>query len=83
MKNLLTVTFILTAAAQSNSAEEQEALRHAALASYKQSGMEVMVDTYVQDKLKRVPDTIKLAVSNTYLLVKTIQDRKVTYTWTF
>lgn len=83
MKLLLASTFILTAISKSNAANEQDAYNSAALASYKQSGLEKMVDAYVEKELKRVPQELKVFVSNTYLIGKTVHDRKMTYTWSF
>lgn len=75
--------FMLTAPATGAAGDEGEAYRSAALASYKQSGLETMVDSYVQRQLKHVPQTVQDVAANTFLVAKTIQERKITYKWSF
>ena len=83
INDFMLAVFIVTAPMTASADMEQDAYRHVALASYKQSGAEQVVERYVEKQLKKVPEPIKATVSNTYLIVKTIQDRKVTYTWSF
>lgn len=80
MKDLMILGFVLTAPITSNAQPEQEAYRYAAEAFYQQSELDKAVDKFVQ---KNVPQTLQVAASNAFLIAKTIQEKKVTYSVTF
>lgn len=83
MKELFITAFIITAPLQSNASNENAAYQSIAEASYKQSGLETMVNAYIQKKLKNVPEEVQRVASNSFLLGKMIYERKATYTWSF
>lgn len=83
MKELMLLSFILSAPATGAGGDEGEAYRHVAEASYKASGLEAEVNRIVEAELRNVPDSVKRTVSNVFLVAKTIQERKVSYTWSF
>lgn len=83
MKILLVIGFIIFTCSTGNTADEQQAYKQATLAAFKQSGAEDMISKYVDKELKAVPEEIKVMVSNVYLIGKTIQDRKISHTWSY
>jgi hypothetical protein len=60
-----------------------DAMSHATDAAMKQSGLQKMLDDYSQKQLKNVPKELQLVVGNTALIVKIIQDHKISHTWEF
>lgn len=83
MKELFIGIFIMTAPMTSNAGNEQDAYHAAAEASYKESGLEDMVNHYVEKQLKHVPEVVKTTVGDVFLVGKTIQERRLSYTWSF
>lgn len=83
MKELFTVGFILLAPAVGNTSNEQAAINNASIACYKQSGIEDMVNKYTEDQLRHMPTTVKTVAGNAFLIAKSVQEKKVTYKWSF
>lgn len=83
MKELMVLAFIITAPATGASGTEEDAYKAIAEASYKQSGLENMVNHYVELQLRHIPKQVQTVVGNTFLIGKMIQERKASYTWTY
>ena len=83
MREVFLITFFMTAPASGGNSNEHDAYHSTALASYKASGLESDVDRFVQKELKNVPKNIQTIASNIFLVGKTIQERKITYEWSF
>lgn len=83
MRELMVMAFILSAPATSTAGNEGDAYHAVAEASYKQSGLENMVNKYLEHQLKFVPKELQTVVGNSFLIGKMIQERKATYTWTY
>lgn len=80
MKELMVLGFLLTAPMTSNAESEREAYRYAAEAFYQQSELDKAVDAFVQ---KKVPKKLQIVSSHAFLIAKSIQEKKVTYSFTF
>jgi hypothetical protein len=80
MKEFLMFAFIITASIEGHGADERAALRNAARAFYKQSGTEADVNAFVK---KEVPKELQTIAGNAFLIAKTIQDKRLTVTWSF
>lgn len=80
MRELMLLGFIITAPLSSNAGQEGTAYRYAAEAFYQQSGL----DTYVRREVeKRIPEEVRAVSGNVFLVAKTIQERKLVYSWTY
>lgn len=80
MKELLTLGFVITYGLSGHTAEENEALRTAARAFYKQSGTERDVNDFVK---REVPKGLQTVVGNAAWITKIVNERKIVYTWSF
>lgn len=80
MKELMILGFLLTAPMTSNAESEREAYRYAAEAFYQQSGLDKDVQRLVDAK---VPKELQVLSGNVLLVAKSIQEKKVTYSFTF
>ena len=83
MKELFVLAFILSAPSTSTAGMEGDAYSAIMNASYKQSGLENIVNDYTQHELKKVPKEIQVVAGNIYLVGKVIQERKVSVNWSF
>lgn len=83
MKELLVLGFLITTPLSAQASPDQAALSAASQAFYKSSGIETMVNDYVQRQLKHVPENVKIVVGNTALVVKCVSEKRITYQWTF
>lgn len=80
MKELLLIGFVLTSTVEGHTADEKVALRTAARAFYKQSEAEKHFNEMVK---KEVPKPVQTVAGNIFIIAKTIQDRRLTLTWSF
>lgn len=83
MKEMFMIAFVLSSPATGAEGNEASAYDAIQQASYKQSGLENMINNYVQRQLKYVPQKVQDIVGNSFLVGKIITERKVEYTWTF
>lgn len=80
MKELMVLGFFLTAPMTSSAAQEQDAYRYAAEAFYQQSDMDKAVQAFVK---KNVSKELQIMSGNVFLVAKTIQEKRLTYSVTF
>lgn len=64
----------------SDGGTEREAIRHASLAYFKQTGMEAQIKTIEK---RYVKDEIRNTLKYTFIIQKVIQSQKVEYAWRF
>lgn len=83
MKELFVLAFIVSTPSIGNTGNENDAYKAVSEASYKQSGLENMINNYVQKELRHVPKELQTVVGNSYLVGKMIVERKAVYTWNF
>lgn len=83
MNQLFIFSFFLAVPLTAHAGNEQDAYNAIAQASYKQSGIELMVNQLTEKELKKVPNDLKFFAGNMFLIVKTLQERKVTIAWKF
>lgn len=80
MNSVFVVAFICAYSLQTNGAQEQEALRYSSEAFYKQSGLQDMINNYVN---KKVPKELQNVAGNVFLVSKMVQEQKITVSWSF
>ncbi len=80
MKDFLVLGFIITASIKGNTSDEQAAFRNASRAFYKQSHLEADVNRIVK---KEVPRDLQIVAGNTFIIIKTLQEKRLTITWSF
>lgn len=83
MKETMFLVFITSYNASGASINETEAYRAMSLAAYHQSGTKEAIERYTEKQLKRVDPVTKEVAGNILIMLRILNDKKFTLSWSF